>query len=137
MVDLEGRLPDEPGFTKSIRDRVIDGEIEGITALQQFRCQYNPRYDAWTLAADFFRLRQASLTYRIPEKYLRLGVSGASLRLAARNLFLITDYPMDPEAIEDGSYQGPTEGMNDEFARIDYYVLPPAKSFLVSLKLTF
>jgi outer membrane receptor protein involved in Fe transport len=136
-VDLEGRLPDDPGFTKSIRESVEDGEIEGITALQQFQCN-NPRYDAWTLAADFFRLRQASLSYRIPERFLPPRVSAATLRLAARNLFLITDYPgIDPESIEDGSYGGPAQGINDEFSRIDYYTLPPTKTFLVSLTLTF
>ncbi len=136
-VDLEGRIATDPGFTKSIRDRVIDGEIDGITALMQYRCRSNPRYDAWTLAADFFRLRQASLSYRVPERFLLGGVRGATLRLAARNLLMITDYPMDPEGIEDGSLQGPTEGSNDEFSRIDYYSLGPTKSFLVSLTLTF
>jgi len=44
---------------------------------------------------------------------------------------------MDPEAREDGSYQGPTVGLDDEFSRIDYYNMPPSKSFLVSLTLTF
>ncbi|UCC84318.1 MAG: TonB-dependent receptor [Gemmatimonadota bacterium] len=137
-VDPEGRLADDPNFTKSIRDRVIDGEIEGITALQQYRCKSNPRYDAWTMAADFFRLRQASLSYRIPERFMRFGVRGATIRIAARNLFLITDFEgIDPEAVEDGSLQGPTEDPNDEFSRIGYYVLPPTKTFLVSLTLTF
>jgi len=136
-VDLDGRLPDDPGFTKSIQDRVDDDEIEGITALQQFRCSSSTTYDAWTLASDFFRLRQASLSYRIPERFLPGRISAATLRLAARNLFLLTNYPMDPEAREDGSYQGPTVGLDDEFSRIDYYNMPPSKSFLVSLTLTF
>jgi hypothetical protein len=137
-IDPAGRLPDDPNFTKGIRDRVMDGEIEGITALQQFRCQRNPRYDAWTMGADFFRLRQASLSYRLPQRFMMAGIRDATIRIAARNLFLSTDFlGIDPEAVEDGSLQGPTEGANDEFSRIGYYVLPPAKTFLLSLTLTF
>jgi outer membrane receptor protein involved in Fe transport len=137
-IDPAGRLPDDPDFTKGIRDRVMDGEIDGLTAKQQFQCQRNPRYDAWTEGADFFRLRQASLSYRVPQRFMVAGIREATIRLAARNLFLSTDFVgIDPEAVEDGSFQGPTEGANDEFSRIGYYVLPPTKTFLVSLTLTF
>ena len=137
-ADLDGRLPDDPNFTKGIRDRVMDDEIEGITAELQFRCQRNPQYDAYTFAADFFRLRHASLSYRVPNKFMPAQISAATFRFAVRNLFLITDYPgIDPEAIEDGSRQGPTTNTGDEFARMDYYNLPPYRSYLVSLTLTF
>ncbi len=137
-VDLNGRLPDDPGFTKSIQDRISDDELAGITALTQARCDRNTGYDDWTFPADFFRLRQASLSYRIPERFLPARVGAATLRLAARNLFLISDYGgIDPEAIEDGSRGGPIDGLTASFSRVEYYNLPPAKTFLVSLTLTF
>jgi TonB-dependent starch-binding outer membrane protein SusC len=51
--------------------------------------------------SDFWRLREVTLTYRVPEAWLdRLGVQSTTLSLAGRNLFRWTDYPgLDPEGM--------------------------------------
>jgi len=44
--------------------------------------------------ADFWRLREVSLSYRLPERWLRpLRASGAEFTLAGRNLWSSFDYP--------------------------------------------
>lgn len=51
--------------------------------------------------ADFWRMREVTLTYRIPEQWVtRFGMGGTTLSLAGRNLFRWTDYPgLDPEGM--------------------------------------
>jgi len=51
--------------------------------------------------ADFWKLREVTLTYRMPEAWLgRFGVQSSTLSLAGRNLFRWTDYPgLDPEGM--------------------------------------
>lgn len=51
--------------------------------------------------ADFWRLREVTLTYRVPDVWLGFaGVQSATLSLAGRNLLRWTDYPgLDPEGM--------------------------------------
>ena len=51
--------------------------------------------------ADFWRLREVSLSYRMPDSWLAsVGVQSATLSLAGRNLLRWTDYPgLDPEGM--------------------------------------
>jgi TonB-dependent starch-binding outer membrane protein SusC len=51
--------------------------------------------------ADFWKLREVTLTYRMPEAWLgRFGVQSSTVSLAGRNLFRWTDYPgLDPEGM--------------------------------------
>jgi TonB-dependent starch-binding outer membrane protein SusC len=116
-----------------IRERVIAGDIVGLTARQQDRCQNQPPYIAWTERADFFKLRQVSVSYRLPQRFLWAGARGASVRLEGNNLLTITNYTgLDPEAIQGGSLEG-TSGLY----RVEYYQLPPARRFLFSMNLNF
>jgi TonB-dependent SusC/RagA subfamily outer membrane receptor len=74
--------------------------------------------------ASFFRLSELSVAYALPSQWLRgLGVSGARLSLAGRNLHTWTKYPgLDPE-----SRQGAT----------DQAITPPLQRFVATLHLTF
>ena len=51
--------------------------------------------------ADFWRLREVTLSYRMPDGWLApVGVQSATLSLAGRNLLRWTDYPgLDPEGM--------------------------------------
>jgi TonB-linked SusC/RagA family outer membrane protein len=117
------------------------GDISGYTALQRARCAPNTRVDWydiawWTEKADFWKLRSLSLSYRLPEKLLPMGKSG-TLTVAGRNLFTLTDYTgTDPESndVEDAQGTGSDSGT---FGRRDYYQIPPGRTLIVSLRLTF
>jgi hypothetical protein len=86
-------------------------------------------YGNWVQAADFFKIRSASLSYRIPEGWLPGQVRGATVRLQGRNLFKFTDYQgIDPEVSEDGV---------DSLYRQGYYHLPPFRTFMLSMKIDF
>ena len=84
----------------------------------------------WTQPADFFKIRSASLSYRVPDGMLPSSIRGATVRLQGRNLFTKTDYQgVDPEAFEDGSLE--------VLFRQEYYNLPPIRSFQLSVKIDF
>lgn len=115
-----------------IRDRVMNGDIEGLTARQQARCQHTPSYLDWTVPADFFKLRQVSLSYRLPDGWVP-GARSAQVRLEGTNLLKSTDFPgIDPEAIQGGSMEG-----SQSFYRVEYYALPPARRFQLSVNVDF
>lgn len=116
---------------QGIRERVLEGDIEGLTALQQADCAENPSYIDWTEPADFFKLRQISLNYQVPDHWLVGGMTSAAIRLMGSNLFTITDFPgLDPESIEDGSRE-------ISLYRVEYYNLPPARQFRLGVTVTF
>ena len=117
------------------------GDVSGYTALQRARCAPNNRsdwYDVawWTEKADFWKLRSISLSYKLPESLLPWAKSG-SLTLAARNLFTLTDYTgTDPESNDTEDAQG-TGSDAGAFGRRDYYQIPPGRTVVVSLRVTF
>ncbi len=103
--------------------------LDRFTALERGRC-LDSAYGLWTQRADFFKLRSASLSYRLPESMLPGGIRAATLRLQGRNLFTMTDFVgLDPEALEDGS--------GDVLYRQEYYNLPPARSLVLSVRVDF
>ncbi|MBO4674154.1 MAG: SusC/RagA family TonB-linked outer membrane protein [Bacteroidaceae bacterium] len=59
--------------------------------------------DLWVRKQNYCRLQSVRLGYRIPKKYLTpIGITGASLSLEARNLFVIAsnyDNYLDPETM--------------------------------------
>ncbi len=105
--------------------------LANVTALQRARCTLTSSvrdYALWVEATDFFKLRSISVTYNIPERYVP-GARRASLTLAGQNLFKSSKYSgTDPEIADqrDGS-----------FSRRDYYVLPPPRTFLATLRVDF
>jgi len=80
--------------------------------------------------ASFWRLREVSLTFNAPQKWLSsLGVSRTSLTLSGANLGLWTDYTgLDPEI----SSRGQTNFIVDEFM-----TQPPVRSWKARLNVTF
>jgi TonB-dependent starch-binding outer membrane protein SusC len=123
------------------------GALSDVTALERARCAYNGQeavdgetvdYSVgfWTEKGDFVKLRYISLTYDVPERFVRFA-EGASLTLSARNLFTITDYTgADPEVTDAADASGNQPG-GGEFGRRDYYQIPPSRAFLMALRFTF
>ncbi len=88
------------------------------------------RYGMWTQPADFFKIRSASMSFRVPVEWLPSQFTAATLRLQGRNLFTFTDFEgVDPEAFEDGSAE--------VLFRQEYYNLPPIRSFNLSVHVNF
>ena len=110
---------------------IADGRTDQLTAGERALCDRSvTRYGMWTQPADFFKIRSASLSYRVPEDILPGNIRAATLRLQGRNLFTRTDFEgVDPEAFEDGSAE--------VLFRQEYYNLPPIRSFLLSVQVDF
>jgi TonB-dependent starch-binding outer membrane protein SusC len=108
--------------------------LNGVTALERARC-YDPAValpnsDYWIQKTNFFKLRSASISYRVPERFA-FRMKSATLTLAGRNLWKSTKYDgLDPES-RDAADAGNT------LSRREYYQLPPSKQFLFSLRATF
>jgi hypothetical protein len=85
---------------------------------------------AWIEKADFVKLRELSLTYTLPTRWLAAaGASGASVVLSGRNLGLWTDYTgLDPET---NSYGGRL------FVRADAYAAPMTRRLSIAINLTY
>ena len=112
-------------------DAISAGNRGSLTAKERALCDPSvTRYGMWTQPADFFKLRSASVNFRVPETWLPSNIRGTTLRLQGRNLLTFTDYEgVDPEAFEDGSAE--------VLFRQEYYNLPPIRSFLLSVKVDF
>ncbi|HEU4455849.1 MAG TPA: SusC/RagA family TonB-linked outer membrane protein [Longimicrobium sp.] len=80
--------------------------------------------------ADFFKLRELSLTWSVPQRLIRrTGAGTASLTVAGRNLALWSDYSgLDPEVNTYG---------NRSFVRADAYAAPMNRRVTVSVNLTY
>lgn len=105
-------------------------KFAGLTTNEVAKCipAYSG-YGIWTEPANFFKLRSASISYRLPEKWLGNWAESATLSLEGRNLWTQTKYDgLDPEAAQAGSA---------EMYRMEYYNLPPLRSFIVNLRVNF
>ncbi|HKJ93849.1 MAG TPA: SusC/RagA family TonB-linked outer membrane protein [Longimicrobiales bacterium] len=90
-------------------------------------------YAGFIVPADYWKLREVSLTLMAPRGWLGdmgLGaVQDLSLTLSGRNLATWTKYPgFDPEVNFDGQ---------SNFTTADYYTLPPARYFTARVNVTF
>ena len=107
--------------------------LNGFSAQDRGRCAYdavNRNSDYWIQSTNFFKIRTASLSYKLPPKYTYRAKS-ATLVLAGRNLYKSTKYNgLDPE-LRDANDAGAT------LSRREYYVMPAPAQFLVSLRTTF
>ncbi|HEY4129325.1 MAG TPA: SusC/RagA family TonB-linked outer membrane protein [Gemmatimonadaceae bacterium] len=108
--------------------------LNGFTASQRARCSINTaeqNSDYWYSKTNFVKLRTVSLSYRLPQRFSVIKGSSTQLTIAGRNLFTWTDYDgVDPES-SDQSDAGTGLG------RREYYQLPPYRTFLATLRLTF
>ncbi|MCF7561155.1 SusC/RagA family TonB-linked outer membrane protein [Sabulilitoribacter multivorans] len=80
--------------------------------------------------ASWVRLREVTLSYDFPEKWLsNMFIDGVSVSAYGRNLWLNTDYPgVDPET----NLTGDTNGIG-----LDYFNQPNTKSYGLNIKLNF
>jgi hypothetical protein len=122
------------------------GALDGYTALERARCATNVsgshtiahNSDFWVDKADFWKLRSVSIAYQLPEAWVSRYVSRATLSLAARNLFTWTDFVgTDPEIEDFSDRAGQVSEGAGEYGRREYYNLPPSRSFLLTLRVTF
>jgi TonB-linked SusC/RagA family outer membrane protein len=89
--------------------------------------------------ADFVKLRDLSLTYMVPARFVqRGGVETASITVAARNLAMWTDYSgLDPEVNGYSNNLLRGAGASSQFARVDAYSNPMMRRYTVTLNLTY
>jgi TonB-linked outer membrane protein, SusC/RagA family len=107
--------------------------LNDVTALQRAKCAIDAtkiNSDYWVQSTDFFKIRSASVSWKLPPNLVP-RTSSATLVLAGKNLWKSTNYDgLDPE-LRDATDQGTT------LARREYYVFPPSKQFLLSMRVLF
>lgn len=104
-----------------------------LTAAELAKCvrPFNGE-DQFIESGDFFKLREVSASYRVPEGWLPRGIGSATLSVMGSNLLTVTDFTgMDPEVIEGGS------SGTANFRRVDYYNFPPRRAVTTKLSVTF
>lgn len=109
------------------------GQRAQITARDRAACLAGLRgYDQFIESGDFFKLRDVTVSFSIPEEWIPGHPSSATLAVTGRDLFKRTDYTgLDPEVVEGGS------SGTENFRRVDYYTLPPQRSIVAKLSITF
>jgi TonB-linked SusC/RagA family outer membrane protein len=123
--------------------------LDPYTALERARCATNitgagssanpTGHDSnyWIDKADFWKLRSVSVTWQLPNAWVSSYADRATVTLAGRNLLKWTDFQgTDPEIEDYADRAGQGSGAGD-YGRREYYNLPPSRSFLVSLRVTF
>ena len=90
----------------------------------------NPVGELWVYSATAVRLRQATLSYRLPQAIAsRLKLNAVDIALYGRNLFFISKKaPFDPEVALNTGLGG--QG-------IDFYSLPTTRTFGLNLNVSF
>jgi hypothetical protein len=106
-------------------------DLASISAFERAKCSINAAerdYSYWVESSDFFKLRSLSLAYDVPNNLVP-GARNMTLQLTGRNLFVNTKYTgSDPEAADQRT---------STFSRRDYYVFPPYRTFLFSVRTNF
>jgi TonB-linked SusC/RagA family outer membrane protein len=102
----------------------------GLGANRWVRYGFGGVSEDYIYDSSWVRLREASLTYSLPNKFLdKTFLTGGSLTVTGRNLFLITDYPgVDPET----NLTGASNGIG-----LDYFNQPNTKGYAVTVRLNF
>jgi hypothetical protein len=116
-----------------IQQREAQQGIAALTAAERAKCLRGVTgYDQWIESTDFFKLRDLTATYRLPQNWLPLGAGSATFSVSGRNLLTVTDYTgVDPEVTWPGA-----SGV-ELFRRVDYYTIPPRRSVTMKLNVTF
>lgn len=110
------------------QDQMEMGDLSGLTAMQIAKCRADGvNYEDWFEKADFLRIRNVSLTYRVPGDILPAQLSSARVTLGGTNLWIFTDYGgVDPESMEDG-------GRGFANFRTSYYNLPITRTYTLEV----
>lgn len=123
--------------------------LDPYTALERGRCATNitgagssanpSGHDSnfWIDKADFWKLRSVSVSYQVPEAWVSSFADRATVTIAGRNLMKWTDFQgTDPE-IEDYTDRAGSGSGAGSYGRREYYSLPPSRSFLATVRVTF
>ena len=105
------------------------GDRSTLTAGEVARC-IGPYSDqgVWTDPADFFKIRSASVTWRLPDNLVP-GARSAQLGIAGKNIWTRTDYRgLDPEANDNG--------FGDSTPN-EYYNMAPPRIFILNISVNF
>ncbi|MFI8379305.1 SusC/RagA family TonB-linked outer membrane protein [Leeuwenhoekiella sp. NPDC079379] len=101
----------------------------GINSYRWVRYGFGGVSEDYIFDSSWVRLREVSLAYNLNSVLKNTFLSGGSVTLAARNLFVITDYPgIDPET----NLTGASNGIG-----LDYFNQPNTKSYALTVKLNF
>ena len=107
-------------------------KLATVNAFDRARCSISSAerdYSYWVESSDFFKLRSISMSYELPKAYNIPGTRNTSLQVTGRNLFVHTKYTgSDPEVADQRT---------STFSRRDYYVFPPYRTFLFSVRTRF
>ena len=95
-MDSQGNRVSSGPISHRCRDNPANGVIQAVCG----RASALTHGD-FAFPADFWRLREVTLTYRVPDSWLSFaGAQSAIFSLAGRNLLRWTDYPgLDPEGM--------------------------------------
>lgn len=119
--------------------------LDDVRAIDRAKCAirspFSPNSDYWVEKADFWKLRSLSLSYNIPERFLR-GVFGtfnsATVTLQGRNLHTWTSWNgPDPEVEDFSDRSGSNYDGDGDFGRRDYYTIPAPRTYMLSFRLGF
>jgi len=114
-------------YTKQEAGRVAEASARDVA-----RCTVAlTKADYFIYPADFFKIREVSLSAPIPAKYLR-GASSARLVLAGHNVWkwVNKDFPVfDPETGNNGGFDTPVRSILEH--------VPPPATYTASLRVTF
>jgi hypothetical protein len=119
------------GYLNNAGELVVTGEND--IAIKKDGAYWNEVLgdldEAHVMETSYLRLREVSISYSVPSKYLLKGIQALSISLVGRNLALWTSYPnFDPESSTTGAVNG--QGM-------EYVAFPQTKSFGGKLNITF
>ncbi|MHB1193547.1 MAG: SusC/RagA family TonB-linked outer membrane protein [Longimicrobiales bacterium] len=123
--------------------------LDPYTAMERARCATNimgsgssanpTGHDSnyWIDKADFWKLRSISVSFQLPDAWIDRYADRATFTVAGRNLMKWTDFEgTDPE-IEDYTDRAGSGSGAGAYGRREYYNLPPSRSFLATLRVTF
>lgn len=118
-----------------INARVQAGDFADIPTRDIAKCALPYAFDGvndnqdWAESASYFRLQSATLSYRVPERFLPGRMSAATLQLQATNLFTITNFS--------GLYPDALIRPLEQTARGAGYILPPPHTYTFNVRVSF
>ena len=123
--------------TAGVCEAVNDPNVSAARkAMLQTDLQFNDAL--YTQPGDFIKLRDLSLAYEIPNRFIqRAGFERAAIQLAARNVAMLWNKGyagLDPEVNFSGT-NGPTGKWG--LTRMDYWTMPMTRRFTLSLDVSF
>lgn len=133
---------DVPQVIPGKKGKLVNGQVvvEGdndipVRKVNPYWAALYPIAEAQLDDATFVRLREVSLTYDLPVRLTqKVRLSGASIFLTGRNLFLITNTFVDPELNMTNTFPGASVGNS---VGIEWYQQPQTRSLGGGIRLKF